>query len=201
MCNCNFNRVYRKLSGLFHGFCLNIVTDDISLETLLADTDEFEDDEHQYLIPRQRSPVQKSAPGYVSPSSSLSEGAVGGASAKKNAASLRTAEQDYAIPPNRSGHRGAFKEVALSVDLHGSFKKVGEASAVAQKNASHTPSLHTKAEPNHYVAPSELGFQNHSQGYVKPGPGTNGLQNSGQQLKQEKQATHSQVNKLSSLIG
>ena len=120
---------------------------------------------------------------------------MGGASARKNAASLRTAKQDYAIPPNRSGHRGAFKEVALSVDLHGSFKKVGEASAVAQKNASHTPFVHSKAEPNHYVAPSELqvGFQKYSQGsqgYVKPGPGpTNGLPNSGQQLKQEKRAT------------
>lgn len=163
----------------------------------------FEDNEHQYLIPRQRSPVQKLAPSHFSPNDSPSEGAVGGTSAKTvissrplpaqsqnvNAASLRSTEQDYAIPPDRSGHKGAFKEVALSVDLHGSFKKVGEASAVAQNlNASHTPSVRTKAEPNHYVAPSELGFQKHSQGYVKPGPGTSGLPNSGQHLKQEKHA-------------
>ena len=105
-----------------------------------------------------------------------------------NAAYLRTKEQDYAIPSNRSGHKGASKEVALSVDLHGSFKKVSEASAVAQENASDAASFHTKAEPNHYVAPSELGFQKRSQGYVKPGPGTNGLPNSSQQLKQEKHA-------------
>lgn len=185
-------------------FCLNTVTDDINLETLLADTDEFDDDEHQYLIPRQKSPVPKSPTGYFNhkPCDSLSEGAVGGASAKTssssrplssqsqnvNAASLRTEEQDYAIPPNRSGHKGASKEVALSVDLHGSFKKVGEASSL-QKNASHTPAAHTKAEPNHYVTPSELGFQKRSHGYVKPGTGTNGLPNSGQQLKQEKCTT------------
>ena len=105
-----------------------------------------------------------------------------------NAASLRTAEQDYAVPPNRSGHKGAFKEVALSVDMHGSFKKVGEASAATKKNASHAPAVHTKAEPNHYVVRSELGFQKRSDGYVKPGPGTNGLPHGGQQLKQERHA-------------
>ena len=180
---------------------INIFSDDINLESLLADTDEFEDDEHQYLIPRQKSP-EKSSPGYFShkPSDSLSEGAVGGASTKTinssrplppqsqnvNDASLRTAEQDYAIPPNRSSHKGAFKEVALSVDLRGSFKKVDEVSATAQKNASLTPAVRIKAEPNHYVAPSELGFQKRSQGYMKPGTGTNGLLNNGRQSKQEK---------------
>ena len=183
------------ISGL--SIFLNIVSDDINLDTLLADTDEFKDDDHQYLIPRQRSPVRKSAPGYIShkPSDSLSKGAVGGSSRSLspqsqtvNASSLRTAEQDHATPPNRSGHKGAFKEVALSVDLPGSFKKVGEASTVVKKNASHAPAVHTKAEPNHYVAPSELGFQKRSQGYVKPGPGTNGLSHSGQQLKQERHA-------------
>ena len=190
----------RKLTWT-HDFCLNIVTDEINLETLLADTDEFEDDEHQYLIPRQRSPVQNSSPGYLSlkPCDSLSEGAVGGASAKTISSShplpsqsrnvnIASEQQDYAVLPNRSGHKGAFKEVALSVDLHGSFKKVGEASAAVQKNAPHTPAVHTKAEPNHYVAPSELGFQKRTQGYAKP-TGTNGLPNSVEQLKQEKRAT------------
>jgi len=185
-------------------FCLNTVTGDINLETLLADTDEFEDDERQYLIRRQKSPVQKSSPGYFShkPCDSLSEGAVDGASAKTisssrplpsesqnvNAASARTEQQEYAIPPNRSAHKGAFKEVALSVELHGSFKKIGEASTAAQKNVSHSPAVHTKAEPNHYVAPSQLGFQKRSPRNAKP-TGTNGFPNSVQQLKQEKPAT------------
>ena len=175
-------------------FCLNTITGDINLETLLADTDEFEDDEHQYLIPRQKSPVHK-------PCDSLSEGAVGGSSAKTisssrplssesqnvNAASARTEQQVYAIPPKRSAHKGAFKEVALSVELQGSFKKVGEASTAAQKNVSHSPAVHTKAEPNHYVAPSQLGFQKRSPGNAKP-TGPNGFPNSVQQLKQEKPA-------------
>lgn len=182
-------------------------TADVHLETLLADTDEFDNDEHQYLIPRQNSPVQKSPPGYVShkPCDSLSEGAVGGASAKTmssfhplppqsqnvNSSSLRAQQHDYAVPPSRSGHKGACKEVALSVDLHGSFKKVGDgaSTAAAHKNTGHPPAVHTKAEPNHYVTHNELGFNKPSHGYVKPGAAMNGMPNSSQQIKQEKSAS------------
>ncbi|KAJ7391954.1 SH3/SH2 adaptor [Desmophyllum pertusum] len=239
---------------------------DLHLETLLADTDEF-NDEHEYLIPRQNSPVQKPpSPGHINHKTqqnpcfksaaqghergstcfdSLGEGSVGCAGAKarssshplpprshnvSSTASLRTQEHDYAIPPSRSwtqehdyaippsrsrtqehdydmppsrsrtqehdyavppsrssSHKGAFKEVALSVELHGSFKKVGEGSSTvaAQKTTTHTPAAHTKAQPNHYVAPSELGFHKPSHGNMKPGTTTNGMLHStrSQQVK------------------
>lgn len=173
------------------------------LETLLVDTDEFDYDEHQYLIPRQNSPVHKSPPGFFNhkPHDSHTEGA--GAktissfdhlppqSQNVNSASLRAQQHDCASPPSKSGHKGAFKEVALSVELHGSFKKVGDGSstAAAQKNTAHCAGGHTKAEPNHYVTHSELGLQKPSLSYVKPGVGANSMPNGSQQIKQEKSAT------------
>ncbi|XP_078377048.1 growth factor receptor-bound protein 14-like isoform X1 [Oculina patagonica] len=183
---------------------------DVHLEALLADTDEFEDDDHQYLIPRENSPVRKSPPGHFShkPCDSLcTEGAVGGAkpmtsfhplflqSQNMNSASLRAQHHDNSIPPSRSGHKGAFKEVALSVDLQGSFKKVsdGPSTAAAQKNTAHASASHSKAEPNHYVTHSGLGLQKSSHGYAKPGAGTNGIPSSCQQIRQEKCATQQQV--------
>ena len=75
----------------------------------------------------------------------------------------------YSMPSSRGGHRSALKEVALGGQVHGSFKKLDEDSkaSVALNCADIQPS-HPKAEPNHYVAPGELGLPRHTQVQRKP---------------------------------
>ena len=259
---------------------------DLSLETLLADTDEFDDDEKQFLIPHQSSLIQKAQHGffghmnsttqghekttsdlvYVSPAGSRSSHSLQShnsvplrtqvldshyavppgtrargvntsqfsslqpqtsASSRTQehdnhysvppsiqatginnsqcssvqtqmSASLRTPKNDnhfpvptgttargintsqssslqshntgslksqahsshYSVPPSR--HKGASKEVALSVEVHGNFKTFdegsGAAGAAASQKKTNYPASRTKAEPNHYVSPGELGL-------------------------------------------
>lgn len=118
----------------------------------------------------------------------------------QNSSSLRMHPQDshYSVPQSRSGHKGAFKEVALSSgELHGSFKKVDEGSstAAAQKSDS-IPVSHPKAEPNHYIAPGELGLPRPMQVNVKSDAtrGSSMVQSS-QQMKQARNSA--QVTRIS----
>lgn len=202
-----------NLREFYNSDSVCLIAVDVHLETLLADTDEFNDDEHQCLIPHQRSPEQKTPTGNFNFGSEVPvEGACAKAvtssrvlpqqSHNSNSVSARTQEHDYAIPSRRSSHKGACKEVALSVELHGSFKRVDESSATAsaQKNitSSHTPATHTKAQPNHYVTPSELCFNKHSP--AKPGAGANGMVICSQQIKQEKHNMQVTCLKLGYLI-
>lgn len=166
---------------------------DVHLESLLADTDEFDDDdEYQCLIPHQRSSSDRTTTSIINQTHNKSsmERAVSSTrtfpqqSLNSNSGSInRTQENQYSTPPNRSGHKGASKEVALSVELHGSFKRVDESSvtASAQKNATpnHNAAPHVKAQPNHYVGPSELGFKRHNP--AKSGATTNGIMPCSQQ--------------------
>lgn len=75
----------------------------------------------------------------------------------------------YSMPSSRGGHRSAVKEVALGGQVHGSFKKLDEDSkaSVALNCVDIQPS-HPKAEPNHYVAPGELGLPRPTQVQRKP---------------------------------
>ena len=105
----------------------------------------------------------------------------------RNFASLGTQANDshYAVPPSGGGHKGAFKEVALSGDVHGSFKKVDKGSlAATAKKTVQVPVSHPKAQPNHYVAPGELGLPTASQGNVKSDVSGKSLVHGSQQMKQ-----------------
>ena len=174
------------------------ITVDVHLEFLLGDTDEFDDDEYQCLIPRRRSSSHISPTNTINQSRNkgLMERAVSSAHTSpqqplnSNSGSVnKTQENQYTTPANGSGYKEAFKEVALSVELQGSFKKIDESSvtASAQKNAApnHNAASHAKAKPNHYVAPSELGFNRHNP--QKSGATTNGMVHCSQQcITQEK---------------
>lgn len=174
------------------------ITVDVHLEFLLGDTDEFDDDENQCLIPRRRSSSHITPTSTINQSRNkgLMERAVSSAHTSpqqplnSNSGSVnKTQENQYTTPPNGSGYKEAFKEVALSVELQGSFKKIDESSvtASAQKNAApnHNVASHAKAKPNHYVAPSELGFNRHNP--QKSGATTNGMVHCSQQcITQEK---------------
>ena len=75
----------------------------------------------------------------------------------------------YSMPSSRGGHRSAVKEVALGGQVHGSFKKLDEESkASVVLNCVDIPPSHPKAEPNHYVAPGELGLPRRTQVQRKP---------------------------------
>ena len=75
----------------------------------------------------------------------------------------------YSIPSSRGGHKSAVKEVALGGQVHGSFKKLDEDSkASVALNCVDIPHSHPKAEPNHYVAPGELGLPRRTQVQRKP---------------------------------
>lgn len=75
----------------------------------------------------------------------------------------------YSMLSSRGGHRSALKEVALGGQVHGSFKKLDEDSkASVALNCVYIPPSHPKAEPNHYVAPGELGLPRPTQVQRKP---------------------------------
>lgn len=75
----------------------------------------------------------------------------------------------YSMPSSRGGHKSAVKEVALGGQVHGSFKKLDEDSkASVALNCVDIPPSHPKAEPNHYVAPGELGLPRCTQVQRKP---------------------------------
>ena len=75
----------------------------------------------------------------------------------------------YSMPSSRGGHRSALKEVALGGQVHGSFKKLDEDSkASVALNCVDIPPSRPKAEPNHYVAPGELGVPRPTQVQRKP---------------------------------
>lgn len=80
-----------------------------------------------------------------------------------------SSSQSHNSESSRGGHRSAVKEVALGGQVHGSFKKLDEDSkaSVALNCVDIQPS-HPKAEPNHYVAPGELGLPRPTQVQRKP---------------------------------
>ena len=101
---------------------------------------------------------------------------------KPNLSRTQVSDSHYTVPPSRGGHKGAFNEVALSGDVHGSFKKVEEGSSTAiAKKEGHAPASHPKAEPNHYVSPGELGLPRQSNQVKK-----NGMITSTPQVRQER---------------
>lgn len=75
----------------------------------------------------------------------------------------------YSMPSSRGGRRSALNEVALGGQVHGSFKKLDEdPKASVALNCVDIPPSHPKAEPNHYVAPGELGLPRCTQVQRKP---------------------------------
>lgn len=75
----------------------------------------------------------------------------------------------YSMPSSREGHRSALKEVALGGQVHGNFKKLDEDfKASVALNCTDIEPSHPKAEPNHYVAPGELGLPRRTQVQRKP---------------------------------
>ena len=96
----------------------------------------------------------------------------------------------YAVPPSRSSHKGAVKEVALTGEVHGSFKKLEEGSStVAAQKCVHLPASHPKAEPNHYVTSSEVGLPRPSQVNMKSDASGNSMVHCSQQTIKERNST------------
>lgn len=96
---------------------------------------------------------------------------------RSNLSRTQVSGSRYSVPPSRGGHKEACNEVALSGDVFGSFKNVEEGSsrALAEKKV-HAPASHSKAEPNHYVSPGELGLPRQSNQVKKNGTVTHNPQ-------------------------
>ena len=93
----------------------------------------------------------------------------------------------YTVPPRRGGHKEAVKEVALSGEVHGSFKKLDEGSSTsATQKYVHLPASHPKAEPNHYVTTSEVGVPRPRQVNEKSEASGNSMVHCSQKMKRER---------------
>lgn len=89
----------------------------------------------------------------------------------------------------RTWHKGSINEVALSQEVHGSFRKTeNESSKDVAAGEEHVcvPTSDPKAEPNHYVAPCELDCPKSTLEHFKSHVAESRMAINSQQVKQKK---------------